>query len=123
MSDQTSFFIAIPGDPQGTGIFGIGTTAEGAVSDAYAQSDSPAPFVTEATENGLTEWHVNTGAGENKYFTDEDEAQEYATRKGFVARPSTERLYRHIEKHGCDASLFRWTTNAAGLEDLEDEAA
>ncbi|UMY18783.1 hypothetical protein MMB17_05560 [Methylobacterium organophilum] len=120
MSSKTdtavSFFIAVPGDDQASGIFGIGTSHDAAVQDAYAQSNSRPPAVI-ANDDGT--WHVSTDTCEDNQFSDESEARSYAIQKGFIGRECTERLYRHIEANGCDASRFRWTKTPAGLDDLD----
>lgn len=115
----TEWFIAVPGDDQASAIFGIGETYEGAVRDAYAQSNTHEPSVTRG-EDG--QWVVATGYGEDATFapSQESEARDYAAQKGCIARPCTERLFLHIKAHGCDAN-FRWTMNAVGLDDLEFE--
>lgn len=126
MAQQTStaisYFIAVPGDDQASGIYGIGLTDQDAVADAYAQSNSSPPVVSR-DEDGA--WTVTIDTGDRVPFraAEETEARDYAAQKGFIARECTERLYRHIEQHGCDANHFRWTQTAGGLDDLDVDQA
>ena len=110
-----SYFIAVPGYDHGALICGIGTSSEGAVTDAYDQSNSHAPVVWSDEDHGT--FHVRLDTGEDNEFNGEDEAREYAEKKGFVAIPCTERLYRKVLDFGAPS---RWTTNAAGLQDLDE---
>lgn len=114
----TRFFIAVPADPQGVGIFGIGQTANAALADAYAQSNTSPPVIDFDGDY----WTVRTDAGTD-VFANEGDANRCSDRHAFTARECTERLYREVEAHGCDANSFRWTRNAAGLDDLYEEDA
>ncbi|KQP90783.1 hypothetical protein [Methylobacterium sp. Leaf117] len=106
--DARTFFIAVPGGT-GTGIFGIGMTEEGALADAYRESQTR-PAAVSLDEDG--DWVVSY-EGTYDAFPTEEEAKEHAASLGFVARPCTERLYDHIDDHGCDATTFRWDQSGA----------
>lgn len=112
----TKFFIAVPADPQGVGIHGIGQTASAALADAYACSNTKPPIMDFDGDF----WTV-TDQGQTERFEDEADACARFERKGFNARECTERLYRHVEANGADLNF--WTRNAAGLDDLHDDAA
>lgn len=115
---DTHFFIAVPAD-DGAGIYGIGTSEEAAIADAWRHSNAEAPSVSQGDRG---EWVVSDWHGIER-FDDENDAREYADKRGCRATECTERLYRHIEAHGCDAKSFRWTVDAAGLDDLYYDAA
>lgn len=115
---STRYFIAVPVD-DGVGIYGLGMTEEAAIADAWTQSNAAPPAVSQSDRG---DWIVSNSTG-IEHFDDEDDAREYADKIGFRATECTERLYRHIEAHGCDAKSFRWTVDAAGLDDLYDDAA
>lgn len=112
----TRFFIAVPADTQGVGIFGIGQTASAALADAYACSNTRPPVIDYDGDF----WTV-ANDGETERFEDEAAANAHFDRLGFTARECTERLFRHVEAHGADQH-FGWTRNAAGLDDLRNEA-
>ncbi|CAO4148648.1 hypothetical protein LPLAFNJD_LOCUS2752 [Methylorubrum aminovorans] len=93
------FFIALPASrderaPQG--IYGIGRTAEAALADAYAGSQTRAPSVSQDDEG---EWVVSY-KGTYEAFPTEAEAQGYACELGFRAETCTEALYRRVEAEG-----------------------
>ncbi|UYW26245.1 hypothetical protein OKC48_23740 [Methylorubrum extorquens] len=113
---SATFFVAVPGDDQGAGIFGIGLSADAAVQDAYSQSNTSEPTIRK-TESGS--WKVIDHITGNvaQFGNDESEARAYAIQKGFISRECTERLYRHVEAHGCSAGHFRWN-QGEGLDDL-----
>lgn len=116
-SSAISFFIAVPGDDQESGIYGIGLDHGAAVADAYKQANHPEPSVGQDDEG---EWVVHTyHDGAYEAFRTETEARDYAAEQGFIARECTERLYRYVEKYGCDASTFRWTRTPTGMDDLD----
>ncbi|MGN7127404.1 hypothetical protein [Methylorubrum thiocyanatum] len=98
-TSSATFFIALPASrderaPQG--IYGIGLTAEAALADAYAGSQTRAPDVAQLDAR---EWVVSyEGAVES--FPTEAEAQGYACELGFRAEPCTEALYRRVEAEG-----------------------
>lgn len=112
---QTSFYIATPVDPQSDGaIWGLGLTDEAAIADAYEQSNTHAPQISEV-DGELPTWTVTLSGGDTRAFTDEGEAEACAAEHGFKALPCTERLYRWCEQY----ELKSWTRDAAGLEDLD----
>lgn len=110
------FFVAVPGDDQASGIFGIGLTHEGALLDVTTRSGWTSPRVS---RDEAGHWVVTTDDGADPaHFPEWEEtaARDYAAQKGFVALPCTERLYLAVERN---AAPSRWTTNAAGEEDLD----
>lgn len=114
-STAVRFFIAVPADPQSNGaIFGLGLSAEAAIADAHKAGGSTAPVITESRDEVPT-WTVTVTSGDTQTFDDEIDADAYAAEHDFKALECTERLYRYAEKH----TLESWTSNAAGLEDLE----
>lgn len=116
------YHVAVPGDDQGAGIFGIGLSDEEAIRDAYDQSNTHEPTVTQ-DEDG--QWVVKTSYGEDHTFapSDETEARSYAAQKGFIARPCTQRLYEHVRDHGAPVGSFGWHQAAGEYDDLIDDAA
>lgn len=113
----TRFFIAVPANPQADGIFGLGTTDDAAIRDAYQQSGT---YEAKVEQDESLHWIVRAQTLDvSPEFLDESDARAYAASLGFVARACTERLYRHVTDYGAHVSSFGWTTNAAGLDDLE----
>lgn len=111
--------IAVPGDDQGAGIYGNGTSYEGAVNDAYEQSGTQEPTVYCRDEDGT--WFVrNYQDGSSEAFNDETSARDYAAQNGFIARPCTERLYQHVKDHGAPVGTFRWSQKVGEIDDLDE---
>lgn len=112
--DPQRFYVALPASrderaPQG--IYGIGRTAEAALADAYAGSQTRAPSVGQDDEG---DWVVSY-EGTYEAFPTEAEAQGYACELGFRAEPCTEALYRRVEAEGfSDSGRNSYTFEARG---------
>ncbi|MCJ2077806.1 hypothetical protein MKK68_19520 [Methylobacterium sp. E-016] len=123
-STAVRYFVAEPAN-SGTGIFGLGHTAEQAIADAHAQGQTRPATVT-PMDDGM--FVVNYDGEAVGTYDDEDRAHAHAHRYGFEATECTERLYRHVESHGCDASSpgysWVWTDAQKSTYDLQvDEEA
>lgn len=129
MTSETAirYFIAVPAHPQSNGaIFGIGTTAEAAIEDAWQGEncgpDRPHVAREEPEYEGQGAFVAyGSGGRELGRFYDEDDAQEAVDLDGFTARECTERLYRLIEANGADANSFSWGEASNGLDDISGE--
>jgi hypothetical protein len=124
MPQDTGFFIAL--DHNG-GIYGIGTTAEAAVDDAWKGANTTTrPRVDEVAPDAFTV--VNAFGDDVAQYEDRADAEAHVAQLGFEAHPCPERLYRHVKTHGCNndgATGYGWR-RADGVYDLvldEDEAA
>jgi hypothetical protein len=109
----TEWFIAVPGDDQASGIFGAGTSFDYAIQDVATRSGWREPTIRQDED---LHWVVSTDTGEDAEFLHEGDARAYAHQKGFVALPCTKRLYDLVV---AGETPSRWTTDAAGLQDIE----
>lgn len=123
--DTRRFFIAVPAKDQGAGIYGIGTSEKAAWLDAWNGANAAVPTIEHVAgilDDSEMSWQVvNPLTGDTTECWSEKSAQRRLLETGFVARECTERLYDHIDDHGCDANSFRWDQSGA-LDDLYDAA-
>ncbi|MCJ2016486.1 hypothetical protein MKK84_03445 [Methylobacterium sp. E-065] len=123
MSQQTHF-IAVPAHDQAVKlVYGFGTTAEGAIDDAFNEGGSNVhrPAVhdhgtdsDEAAVGHRYSYTRTTGEVAEGGYADEASAQAAADAAGFTAIPCTPALYEAVRSAG----TVDWIYNSAGEADL-----
>lgn len=114
-----SYFIAVRGDGERSqihGVYGIGTSVDTALDDAYRGANMRPPSVR-STDDGA--WIVLVDGRDEPLgpYDSEALARADASQHAFSARDCSERLYRYVERHGCDAARFTWVKGE--VDDLD----